>query len=163
MVKPLTIRPCEAADLEAVVDLSLRAWAPNFVSLREVMEQEVFARLHPPGGRWQVRQEHDVRETCASHPVWVADVGGSVAGFVAVDVESNPVEGEIVMLAVDPTFQRQGVGSALFEHGVETVREAGLPIVTVGTGGDPGHAPARATYEKAGLTPVPIARYFKAL
>jgi hypothetical protein len=33
----------------------------------------------------------------------------------------------------------------------------------VETGGDPGHAPARRTYEKAGYTLMPIARYFKAL
>ncbi|MGZ4435804.1 MAG: hypothetical protein ACXVW7_19605 [Trebonia sp.] len=32
-----------------------------------------------------------------------------------------------------------------------------------GTGGDPGHAPARRLYERAGFTPVPLVRYFKAL
>ena len=33
----------------------------------------------------------------------------------------------------------------------------------VETGGDPGHAAARRTYEKAGLVLLPIARYFKNL
>jgi len=33
----------------------------------------------------------------------------------------------------------------------------------VKTGGDPGHAAARRTYEKAGCTLLPIARYFKPL
>ena len=33
----------------------------------------------------------------------------------------------------------------------------------VETGGDPGHAPARAAYEAAGFTLLPIARYFRVL
>jgi len=33
----------------------------------------------------------------------------------------------------------------------------------IGTGGDLGHQAARRTYEKAGYTPIPMARYFKAL
>jgi hypothetical protein len=33
----------------------------------------------------------------------------------------------------------------------------------VETGGDPGHAPARRTYEKAEFSLVPVARLFKAL
>ena len=33
----------------------------------------------------------------------------------------------------------------------------------VETGGDPGHAAARRTYEKAGCVLLPIARYFKNL
>jgi hypothetical protein len=33
----------------------------------------------------------------------------------------------------------------------------------VETGGDPGHAPARRTYERSGFTLLPIARYFKNL
>jgi hypothetical protein len=41
--------------------------------------------------------------------------------------------------------------------------EAGMRIAIVGTGGDPGHAPARRTYEKAGYTVFPIARYYQAL
>jgi hypothetical protein len=33
----------------------------------------------------------------------------------------------------------------------------------VGTGGDPGHAPARAAYESFGFTLLPSARYLKLL
>jgi len=33
----------------------------------------------------------------------------------------------------------------------------------VETGGDPGHAPARALYGDVGFTPLPIARYFRLL
>jgi hypothetical protein len=33
----------------------------------------------------------------------------------------------------------------------------------VETGSDPGHAPARATYENAGMKLITVARYFKRL
>jgi hypothetical protein len=36
-------------------------------------------------------------------------------------------------------------------------RDAGMNMVMVETGGDPGHAPARATYEKAGFERWPVA------
>ncbi|HJE58634.1 MAG TPA: hypothetical protein K8V84_09005 [Nocardiopsis listeri] len=41
--------------------------------------------------------------------------------------------------------------------------EVGVRVAVVETGGDPGHAPARATYAKAGFTSLPIVRYFKDL
>jgi hypothetical protein len=38
-----------------------------------------------------------------------------------------------------------------------------MDIAAVGTGLDPGHAPARATYESAGFTLLPSARHLKLL
>jgi RimJ/RimL family protein N-acetyltransferase len=38
-----------------------------------------------------------------------------------------------------------------------------MAIAMVETGGDPGHAPARAAYEKAGFRVLPLARYFRKL
>lgn len=33
----------------------------------------------------------------------------------------------------------------------------------VATGGDPGHAPARRTYERLGFAPPPLVQYYKKL
>jgi hypothetical protein len=41
--------------------------------------------------------------------------------------------------------------------------EAVVRVAMIGTGGDPGHAPARRVYESADYTLMPMARYFKAL
>jgi hypothetical protein len=49
------------------------------------------------------------------------------------------------------------------EFALERLEEAGMKIALVETGGDPGHAAARHTYEKAGFVLLPIARYFKNL
>jgi hypothetical protein len=43
------------------------------------------------------------------------------------------------------------------------MKASGMSVAMVETGGDPGHAPARHTYEKAGFKVLPIARYFKKL
>jgi hypothetical protein len=43
------------------------------------------------------------------------------------------------------------------------MKDAGMSIAMVETAGDPGHAPARHTYEKAGFELFPVARYFKTL
>ena len=71
--------------------------------------------------------------------------------------------GEIYMIAVDPGHQRKGVGRALTEHAMDWMREAGMEVAMVETGGDPGHAAARQMYEKTGFQVFPIARFFKKL
>jgi GNAT superfamily N-acetyltransferase len=160
----VSIRECRPSDSGAVVALSLRTWAPVFGSMEQVLGQEIFVRLH--GEDWRDYQARSVRDVLADDAmrVWVAEAGGSVAGFVAATVlDSERRLGEIVMLAVDPTCQHQGLGMALTEFGTAWLRDAGMRVAMIGTGGDPGHAPARRVYEKAEYTLIPMARYFKAL
>jgi ribosomal protein S18 acetylase RimI-like enzyme len=71
--------------------------------------------------------------------------------------------GEIYMLAVDPDHQGDGIGTALTEFALERFKGDGMAVAMVETGGDPGHAASRRTYEKAGFVLLPIARYFKML
>jgi len=47
---------------------------------------------------------------------------------------------------------------------IDALRQpTGMDIAAVGTGGDPGHAPARAAYEAFGFALLPSARYLKLL
>jgi ribosomal protein S18 acetylase RimI-like enzyme len=71
--------------------------------------------------------------------------------------------GVVDMIAVEPEFQRRGIATALMNRSADHMRERGMDIAVVETGGDPGHAPARAAYEAAGFTLLPIARYFRML
>ena len=157
------IRPFEDRDAQAVVDFSLRAWAPAFASLERVMGSEIFRRQHPD---WREDQRRAVKDVCAAKKgrVWVAEVGASVVGFVAVELHHPERSmGEISMLAVDPDHQGGGIGTALTEFALDKLKDAGMTVAMVETGGDPGHAAARRTYEKAGYHLLPIARYFKNL
>ncbi|WP_150253897.1 GNAT family N-acetyltransferase [Nocardiopsis deserti] len=65
--------------------------------------------------------------------------------------------------SVDADHQGRGVGTALTEAATDWIREQGAAVAMVETGGDDGHAPARATYERAGYTALPIVRYFRKL
>jgi ribosomal protein S18 acetylase RimI-like enzyme len=94
--------------------------------------------------------------------VWVDEVDGTVVGFVAVELH-NPERsmGQISMLAANPDHKGSGIGTALTKFALDRLRDAGMKVAMVETGGDPGHAAARRTYEKAGYVLLPIARYFK--
>ena len=102
---------------------------------------------------------------CASPDmrVWVAVEAGAVAGFVAVRLHLESSMGEIYMIAVDPDHQRRGIATALTAFALDWMRRSGMSVAMVEAGDDPGHAPARATYEKAGFDLLPLARYFKKL
>ena len=158
------IEPYDTQHLETVIRLSLRAWAPVFASLQRVMAPEVYGHLVPD---WRVSQRQAVAEVCAAADmqVWVATDAGAPVGFVAVKLhaDSEAKLGEIYMLAVDPDFQGRGIGTALLTVALTWMRNAGMAVAMVETGGDPGHAPARRTYEKLGFGVVPIARYYKKL
>jgi GNAT superfamily N-acetyltransferase len=158
------IRDYQLSDCDPVVELSLRAWAPVFGSMEQVLGQEIFVRLH--GDDWRQYQARSVREVLADDAirVWVAEDGAGVAGFVAATFfDPERKLGEIVMLAVDPGHQQHRLGTALTDFATNWLRDAGMLVAMIGTGGDPGHAPARRVYEKADYTLIPMARYFKAL
>jgi hypothetical protein len=52
----------------------------------------------------------------------------------------------------------------MYEHVLARMKELGAALATIGTGGDPSHAPARRAYEKAGFGPVlPSVHLYKLL
>jgi ribosomal protein S18 acetylase RimI-like enzyme len=161
----VSIRPLRPDDIDVVVEFSLRAWQPVFESFRQVMGAEVYRRVYPD---WKTIQAEVVESSCRKegNRVWVAEAGGRPVGYTVVvvhPINRETESGEIYMLAVDPDYQQQGIGIALVDFAVDRITELGIPLAEIGTGGDPGHAPARRLYERAGFTPVPLVRYFKAL
>lgn len=165
------IEPYNAHHLDAVIDLSLRAWAPVFDSIQNAMDAEIYQTFYP--NQWRVSQQKAVEAVCAAEDTqtWVARVinpaessdARATVGFIALKLHSEDHMGEIYMVAVDPGYQRQGIGTALMEFAFDWMKEAGMSIAMVETGGDPGHAPARQAYEKMGFRLFPVARYFKKL
>ncbi|WP_370614302.1 GNAT family N-acetyltransferase [Mumia sp. Pv 4-285] len=160
------VRVLEPADLDAVVGLSLRAWAPVFASMGSVLGPRLDAMVNP---QWESAQAAAVRAVCEerSPHVYVAELDGTAAGFAAValhdDDAPEPGSGEIEMIAVDPAYQRRGVARALIAACTEAMERAGCRFAVVATGGDPGHAPARAAYDAAGFTGLPLVRNYRAL
>ena len=160
---PPAIRPATPHDVGAIVELSLRAWAPVFASIEQAFHGSgVFEQLHPD---WHDTQRRAVLDVCTDDAmqVWVAEFDGAVAGLAAATLSDEEPLGEIHMIAVDPAHQRRGVGIALTTHATDWIRQQGMTVALIGTGGDPGHAPARRLYERAGYVPLPVVKYFKRL
>lgn len=158
----MEIKPFDDSRRDAVIRLSLRAWEPVFDSIESVMDPDVYRELHPD---WRVTQRNAVESACADADVhiWIAEEGSRTVGFVALKLDEENRMGEIYMIAVEPRNQRSGVATALTDHALRWFRAKGMSVAMVETGGDPGHAPARATYEALGFGLFPIARYFKKL
>jgi ribosomal protein S18 acetylase RimI-like enzyme len=108
----MRIEPYSPGQLDAVIRLSLRSWAPVFESIQQAMDHNVYRELHPD---WRADQRKAVEGACSAEDtkVWVATDADSVVGFVAVKLHPGAGLGEIYMIAVDPDFQRRGVGTAL--------------------------------------------------
>ena len=157
------IREFRKDDLEAVIELSLRAWEPVFASVQKVLGDDIFLHLHPA---WREDQADEVRTACTNEErdVFVAVTDGRPVGFVAVALNAfHKGMGVIDIIGVDPDYQRRGISAQLTEFATDHMRSRGMNIAVVETGGDPGHEPARAAYEAAGFTLLPIARYFRLL
>lgn len=161
---PAQIRPLVAGDLGAVVELSLLAWEPVFTSFEAVLGSRIFREVYRPDAR--SAQAAAVEATCLAgdvDPFVVVTPDDVVAGFVALRRHHDTNTGEIEMLAVHPQHQRRGHARALLDFALQRFRDQGVALVDVSTGGDPAHAPARALYEAAGFTGLPLVHYYRAV
>lgn len=159
----ILIERFDKAQASQVVELSLRAWAPVFSKMERAVPGYVFNAFYPRG--WQARQIAEIEALLADEAemIWVARDRERIIGWVGIRIHPRDSMGEIYILAVDPARQREGVASQLMETAFAHMRDAGMKMVMVETGGDPGHEPSRATYEKVGFERWPVARYFREL
>ncbi len=111
----LCIRPARADEAEILTDLSLRSkafWgydAGFLARCRAVMT--VKAR------------------NIESHPHYVAEIDGRVAGFYGLEPENEGVG--LDYLFVETDLVGRGIGSALWRHAVDTARGLGHPALIV--------------------------------
>jgi ribosomal protein S18 acetylase RimI-like enzyme len=146
------IRAYAPSDLSALHAIRAAAFAPVFASFRAIVGPEIAAL-----GLATVEQEQaDLLDAIATpdsgHAIGVAQVAAAPAGFVSWKPNIAPGIGEITLNAVHPDHGGKGIGTALYEHALAALKAAGMQLATVGTGGDPSHAPARRAYEKAGFS-----------
>ncbi|MGD8397327.1 MAG: GNAT family N-acetyltransferase [Anaerolineae bacterium] len=159
----LEIRPVRDGDVEDLVELSLLAWEPVFASFRRVLGPDIYTRIWPDWRTGQREAIETVYQAGEETAVWVAEVDGGAVGFVAYKLDLEERTGEVQLLAVHPRYQDRGIGTRLNVFALDRMRESGMKLARVETGGDPSHAPARRSYEKAGYTALPLVRYFRDL
>jgi N-acetylglutamate synthase-like GNAT family acetyltransferase len=136
------------------------AWEPVFSSFQQILGPSIYPIIYPD---WKKSQQEAVETSCRDDKetsVWVAEVEGQVVGFVAYKLYDKTKTGEVWLLAVHPEYQNHGIGTELNNFAVVKMKESGMQMAVVGTGGDDSHAPARRSYEKVGYTPLPLVRYY---
>ena len=148
----LVIRPLRTEDAPLLERVREAAFASVFASFRSILGDELY-------DLGQARQDEAQGELLASiirpgsgWEVFVAELGTAVVGFVSMQLDPDTQIGEIGLNAVHPDHAGKGIGTAMYNLTLARMKEAGMRVATVGTGGDPSHAPARRAYEKAGFT-----------
>lgn len=163
----IVIQPYSRHHRAAVLDVSIRAWSSVFPLTQLAVPRYVYDSFYPHG--WEARQVADLATVLDHEPQNVdvaideASDAATVAGWVCTRLHPEDRMGEIYVLAVDPDCQRRGIGTALMGYAFNRAHEAGMNMMMVETGDDPGHAPARASCEATGFERWPVARYFKKL
>lgn len=84
--------------------------------------------------------------------VFVAEVGGQIAGYVTVKND------EIILMAASDKFRRQGIASSLCRHALYYLKSKGYESMTVATQGR--NIPTQAMYQRNGLVTVKTQLYF---
>ena len=159
----MKIRLFEPSDLTGIVQLSLLAWEPVFTSWQQILGPRIFPIAIFPD--WRKSQKEVVEKICTdpNNTTWVADIDGTAVGFIVYKLNESTKIGEVELLAVHPDYQNGGIGTELNFFALKMLKEGGMKLAYVGTGGDEGHAPARRSYEKAGYIGLPAVHYYKEL
>lgn len=157
------IRPATPEDAERCGEIAVAAWRCVFESWRNLLGDPLWERLF---GDWKARKRGSVVSQVRDHPAHaiVTECDGAIVGFLTWRLQHDRKVGEISNNAVDPGHQGSGIGTAQVEWVLDHFRDEGMETARVMTGGDPGHAPARAMYQKAGFErALPYVEYFMEL
>ena len=122
----IKIRPFKDNDLDQIVELSLFAWEPVFISFEKIMGPRIYPLVYPD---WQAKQAEVVVDICMDKEksnVLIAEFDGKVIGFLTYVLREENATGEVQLLAVHPDYQNQGIGTELNIIALEKMREAGM-------------------------------------
>lgn len=149
----LTIRSFAPDDLPALQQIRQAAFGPVFQSFREIVGERISALGLADAEAEQAQHLDDLCRAGSAAQVFVAMLGDTIAGFFAVTMDTDKRIGEIGLNAVHPDHAGEGIGTRMYEYAIARMKEQGMALATVSTGGDASHAPARRAYEKAGFGP----------
>ena len=137
------MRPASADDLPHLDDVRQAAFAPVFASFRSILGEKIYDLA-------QAREDEAQGELLVSllapesgWKVYAAKMDCTVVGFVSIQLSQDTQVGEIGLNAVHPDRGGKGVGTTMFNFAIARMKEAGMQVATVATGGDPSHAPTR--------------------
>ena len=144
------IRPFQQEDLEPMIKIAYRAWENIFKGFREQLGDEIYNLMY--GTKYQDKA-YQLTEWTKKYPdqCLICERNGKVAGFVTFAFGYETGIGLLLNNAADPDSGERGVGQEMYAAVFERMKQEGMKLITVNTGLDEGHAPARRAYERAGF------------
>jgi ribosomal protein S18 acetylase RimI-like enzyme len=149
----MNMRPFEASDLPALQRVRQAAFKPVFQSFRDIVGEDIYAIALAKSDAEQAELLDSLCKPDSAHQVFTVTIDQDIAGFVTFSLNREKRMGEIGLNAVHPDHAGRGIGTRMYEFVMTRMKESGMLLATVGTGGDPSHAPARHAYQKAGFGP----------
>ena len=144
------LRPIALCDVAAMCVVRVRSWRAAYTGL---MPQAIIDAIDL-GTSWMNWSTAVRMPPIPSAGITVAGPPGSVCGFSVVsacrDEDADHDVGEVRLLYADPTAWDRGVGAALLQHAVDTLRSIGFDELRLWTLRE--NDRARAFYERHGWT-----------
>lgn len=127
----MNIRNYQPADLEEIKAITVEGFVG--VSLDHAVEERLGGSL--AGHDWRWRKSRHVDEDVAAHSegIFVAEIDGSVAGYITTVIDREAGRGRIPNLAVAAEARRQGLGRALIDHALNYFRQQSLAYAVIET------------------------------
>ena len=146
----MNMREYRSDDLNAVMTIANAAWKNIRKMSRDALGDKIADIFNPQGDAlskgFQIKEQID----CGGYHIAVCEHDGEIVGFIT--ARCNGVTGEICNNAAKPGTGLKGVGQMMYKYIFEYFRSAGMKVVSVTTGLDYAHEPARKAYQRAGFT-----------
>ncbi len=162
--KEIHFRKAELADLAELEEIRRLAFAPIFSSFRSILGEDLYLLAQEAEDRTQGNMLLAALKPEDEWQMYVAEREQTSVGFIQIKLDRQTLIGEIGLNAVHPDYANQGIGTQMYAFAAQLMKDSGMKVATVSTGGDPSHAAARKAYEKAGFThQIPSVWYCKKL
>jgi GNAT superfamily N-acetyltransferase len=157
------LRRYVGSDWDAVLDIGLLAFAPAYESIGRLLGTRGSTHVRLDWRTCVGRYLRSLTRPRERRRLVVAEMQGSVVGFVHYEVDADEQSGTMGISAVHPALQGKGIGALMYNHVFDAMRAQGVKYATADTAADSSNAPARRAYEKVGFVPLPMVHYFKSL
>lgn len=147
----VVMQEARESELEELQAIRAAAFAPVFASFRSILGDVIADVAQARTDEEQAEYLASLLEADSKWELYVARLAGVAVGFVSVRLDPDARLGEIGLNAVHPSHAGGGIGTAMYGFALDRMREVGVRVATVSTGGDGSHAPARRAYEKVGF------------
>ena len=161
----IVIEYAKKTDVEACKEIYLSVWE----GIHGVYTDMIGEELHDVFfGNWKDNVDNGFvgifQDAIDANRAFVAKDGDKVAGFAYYRAIEEHKVANIGRNAVGLEYKKKGIGSMLYQRMIESMKAEGFQYVSVSTGLDDAHAPARKAYERAGFEKnLPSVRYFQKL